>query len=78
MIYPEIENPQISTKILHNSVFTTVSKVVFLFTRFLLCTYKCYLKHYTVCYICKEKKYVFADLRKFLIRNSQKNWVRKF
>jgi hypothetical protein len=30
-----------------------------------------------ICYICKEKKYVFADLKKFLVRKSQKDWARK-
>ncbi len=27
--------------------------------------------------ICKEKKYVFADLRKFKVYKSQKDWARK-
>ncbi len=30
-----------------------------------------------ICYICKKKKFVVADLRKFKILNSQKDWVRK-
>jgi hypothetical protein len=30
-----------------------------------------------ICYIYKEKKYVFAVLRKFLVRKSQKDWARK-
>jgi hypothetical protein len=30
-----------------------------------------------ICYICEEKMYVFADLKKFLVRKSQKDWARK-
>ncbi len=28
-------------------------------------------------HFCEEKKYVFADLRKFEVRISQKDWVSK-
>ncbi len=68
----QIANPQILwlirklliCKLLQNTAvfcLKTVLKVIFLYD-FLLCTY---LNKNIICHICKKKKYVFADLRKF-------------
>ncbi len=37
--------------------------------------YKLELEHYVQYYICKEEKYVFANLQKFEVRKSQKDRV---
>jgi hypothetical protein len=65
MINPQTANPEISTK-----YCKTVLKVVFLHDFCIM--YKSNFYQSIICYICKEKGYEFAYLRKFEVRKSQK------
>ncbi len=59
-----IANPRIST---NTSKLKTVLKVIFQNNFFLFCTVK--LEHYLL-YFCKEKMYVYANLRRFWFREN--------
>jgi hypothetical protein len=76
MIIPQIENPQISTK--HRTTLSQNSRKSRLCKRIFNAQIWIRASLYGICYIWKEKKYVFAVLRKFYVRKSPKRfWVRQ-